>query len=213
MSYLFKNIANIFTIFRIFLAPIFFILFINQFYLFSFLCFLIASITDILDGYLARRYKIVSNFGSIYDPLADKILIFFAFLCIFINPPFILSNTPLDVWRFMLLYLPLIIIIFRDFLITLLRNTLRRSNVVLKANFLGKLKTIFQLIFIHIYLLEFLLMDLNLEHTNFSFGIVKIDVLIPIISGISFLLFQFLALLFALISALVYFLKSRKILF
>ena len=56
-------------------------------------------------------------------------------------------------------------------------------------------------------------MDLNLEHTNFSFGIVKIDVLIPIISGISFLLFQFLALLFALISALVYFLKSRKILF
>ena len=132
---------------------------------------------------------------------------------LFINPPFILSNTPLDVWRFMLLYLPLIIIIFRDFLITLLRNRLRRSNVVLKANFLGKLKTIFQLIFIHIYLLEFLLMDLNLEHTNFSFGIVKIDVLIPIISGISFLLFQFLALLFALISALVYFLKSRKILF
>ena len=90
---------------------------------------------------------------------------------------------------------------------------MRRSNVVLKANFLGKLKTIFQLIFIHIYLLEFLLMDLNLEHTNFSFGIVKIDVLIPIISGISFLLFQFLALLFTLISALVYFLKSRKILF
>ena len=56
-------------------------------------------------------------------------------------------------------------------------------------------------------------MSLNLEQTNFSFGIVKIDVAIPIISGISFLFFQFLTVLFSIISALGYFLKSRKILF
>ncbi len=212
MSYLFRNIANIFTIFRIFLAPIFFILFINKMYFFAFICFLIASITDVLDGYLARKYRIVSDFGSIYDPLADKFLIFFSFLCIFITPPFIFVNPPLDVSIDILLYFPLIIIIGRDILITILRKRLKNYNVVLKANFLGKLKTFFQLIFIHIYLLEFLLMSLNLEKTNFSFGIVQINVLIPIISGFSFLIFQFLTLLFSIISALGYFFKSRKIL-
>ena len=166
MSYLFKNIANIFTIFRILLAPIFFIFFISKLYIFAFICFLIASITDALDGYLARKYKIISDFGSIYDPLADKILIFCAFLCIFIYPPFILTNPPGDSWRSILLYYPLIIIVSRDFLITILRNKLHKRNIILKANFLGKIKTILQLIFIHIYLLEFLLMNLNLEQTN-----------------------------------------------
>ena len=102
------------------------------------------------------------------------------------------------------------IIIIRDFLITILRKKLQNKNIVLKANFLGKIKTIFQLIFIHIYLLEFMLMGLNLEH---NFGVVKITVLIPMILGFIFLLFQFLALLFSIISGLSYFLKSRKILF
>ena len=110
MSYFFKNIANIFTIFRILLAPIFFIFFISKLYIFAFICFLIASITDALDGYLARKYKIISDFGSIYDPLADKILIFCAFLCIFIYPPFILTNPPGDSWRSILLYYPFICI-------------------------------------------------------------------------------------------------------
>ena len=213
MSYFLKNIANIFTIFRILLAPIFFIFFIKKLYFLSFLSFLIASITDALDGYLARRYKVVSNFGSFYDPLADKILIFFALLCICIYPPFILANPPGYSWRFILLYYPLIIIVSRDFLITILRNKLRKRNIVLKANFLGKIKTLFQLIFIHIYLLEFLLMNFNLNQTNFNFGIITIDVAIPIISGISFLFFQFLTILFSILSALGYFLKSRKILF
>ena len=95
-------------------------------------------------------------------------------------------------------------------MVTILRKRLENKNIILKASFSGKMKTIFQLIFIHIYLLEFMLMGLNLEH---NFGIVKITVLIPIILGFIFLLFQFIALLFSLISALIYFLKVRKILF
>ena len=213
MSYLFKNIANVFTLFRIFLAPIFFILFINKFYLYSFISFFVASITDILDGFLARRCNIVSNFGKFYDPLADKILIFFAFICISIYPPFIFSKYPMNDWAFILLYLPIIILILRDFLITVLRNKLEKKNILLKANFSGKMKTTFQLIFIHIYLLEFLLMDLNIDTTDFIFGIVKIDIAIPIISGFSFLCFQFLAILFSIISGMQYFFKSQKIIF
>ena len=110
----------------------------------------------------------------------------------------------------MLLYFPLITIIIRDFLVTILRKRLENKNIILKASFSGKMKTIFQLIFIHIYLLEFILINLNLEHT---FGVIKITVLIPMITGILFLLLEFLILLFSFISGLGYLFKSRKILF
>ena len=56
-------------------------------------------------------------------------------------------------------------------------------------------------------------MDFNLNQTNFSFGIVKIDIVIPVISGLVFLLFEFLTVFFSIISALVYFFKNRKFLF
>ena len=213
MSYFFSNIPNMLTILRIILTPIFFLFFIYQLYFLAFLCFFIASLTDVLDGYLARKYNLTSDFGIIYDPLADKILILFAFFCMLMTPPFILRNNPGDAWLSVLLYFPLLIIISRDFLITILRNRLRKKNIILKANYLAKIKTGLQLIFIHIYLLEFVLMNLNLNHTNFSFGIVKIDIAIPVISGLIFLLFGFFTVFFSIISALVYFFKNRKFLF
>ena len=77
MSYYFKNIPNVLTISRIIIAPIFFLFFIYNNYLAAFILFVIANATDALDGFFARRYNMVSNFGSIYDPLADKILILF----------------------------------------------------------------------------------------------------------------------------------------
>jgi len=213
MSYFFTNIPNMVTILRIVLTPIFFLFFMYQLYSLAFLCFFIASLTDFLDGYLARKYNLTSNFGIIYDPLADKILILFAFFCMLINPPFILRNDPGESWLSILLYFPLFIIISRDFLITILRDRLRKKDVILKANYLAKTKTAFQLIFIHIYLLEFVLMNLNLNQTNFSFGVVKIDIVIPLIAGLVFLLFEFLTVFFSIMSALVYFFKNRKFLF
>ena len=78
---------------------------------------------------------------------------------------------------------------------------------------MAKTKTAFQIIFINIYLLEFVLMNLNLNQTNFNYGIVKIGIAIPIISGFVFLLFEFFTVFFSIISALVYFLKNRKFLF
>ena len=213
MSYYFNNSANILTILRIFLSPIFFFFFVFKFYVFSFICFLIASITDVLDGYLARKYNIASDFGKFYDPLADKILIFFSFLCILIFPPFIFSNPPGDEWRIILLYFPLSLILIRDFLITFLRNKLKEKGIILKSNFLGKSKTVFQLIFIAIYLLEFLLMSINFGQTNFNFGIVKIDIAIPIFFGFAFLFFEFSTVLLSIISGLNYFLKNRKKIF
>ena len=119
MSLILKNIPNILTSLRILLAPTFFVLFIYKYYSYSAICFFIASITDLLDGFLARKFNIISKFGKLYDPLADKILILLAFVCMFFYP---YKYTDLSSFR----YLPniinsiLIVVICRDLLITVL---------------------------------------------------------------------------------------------
>ena len=79
------NLPNKLTVFRIILVPVivFFILFegLKNHYLYSLLIFLIASYTDRLDGYIARKNGIITNFGKIMDPLADKILVASVFIC------------------------------------------------------------------------------------------------------------------------------------
>ena len=87
MSKILTELPNILTVSRIILAPIFFILFIYGYYIAALICFFIASTTDILDGFIARKFNLVSKFGKLYDPLADKILMFLGFACIFIFPP------------------------------------------------------------------------------------------------------------------------------
>ena len=80
------NIANILSFLRIIMVP-FFVFFLNfkeknsQFAIISLIIFIVASITDFLDGLIARHKKIITNLGKFLDPLADKILITGAFLC------------------------------------------------------------------------------------------------------------------------------------
>lgn len=210
MIFYFKNIANILTIIRIILAPLFFLLFLDQKYFFAFSLFVFASITDALDGFFARKLEIVSKFGSIYDPLADKILTLFAFTCIFMDPPFILRNQPLNEHSFYLFNLPLIIIIFRDLVITFLRNKLSKSDIILKASSLGKLKTFFQLIFVIIFLAEKALIDSNLERYIVNIGVLELDIAISLIFGFSFLIMLYLSLLFSIIGFIFYIIKNIK---
>ncbi|QZX49349.1 CDP-diacylglycerol--glycerol-3-phosphate 3-phosphatidyltransferase [Mycoplasma sp. E35C] len=105
---------------------------INLYFLIIGILFVIASISDFLDGYLARKYKLTSNFGKIFDPIADKllvntVLIYFAYLQI-VN-----------------LYV-VIILILRDIYIDGLRMFVATKKVVVPANIYGKLKTTVQMI-------------------------------------------------------------------
>ena len=131
MSAVLKKIPNILTISRIILAPIFFILFIYDYMYSAFICFFVASITDILDGFLARKFNIVSKFGKLYDPLADKILIFLGFTCIMISnnlvmdESFFISHSVgyiLNLNTETIIYLILAILIIRDLMVTALRE-------------------------------------------------------------------------------------------
>lgn len=100
--------------------------------------FLVASATDYLDGYLARKYNLITDFGKLMDPLADKILIASAFICL-------ISVKDLPQWA-------VIIIISREFLITGLRLLASSKGLILPAEKLGKHKTAWQMITIVFFL-------------------------------------------------------------
>ncbi|AXA35471.1 MAG: CDP-diacylglycerol--glycerol-3-phosphate 3-phosphatidyltransferase [Candidatus Hydrogenedentota bacterium] len=100
--------------------------------------FIVASVTDMLDGYLARRYSMITNFGRLMDPLADKLLTMAAFVCfVEIRGP---NNLPVfPAWA-------IVLILAREFLVTGLRALALEHGRVIQADHLGKHKTIWQLI-------------------------------------------------------------------
>ncbi len=129
------NTANKITISRIFIIPIYMILmYINSPWtiIAAGVLFIIASATDTLDGYIARKNNMVTDFGKFLDPLADKLLVLTA-LIIFAVAGRIPSWT-------------VIVITSRELIITSLRTMAALKNKVVAADKFGKLKTIFQLI-------------------------------------------------------------------
>jgi CDP-diacylglycerol--glycerol-3-phosphate 3-phosphatidyltransferase len=130
------NLPNMITIFRIVLVPVLFLLlFFTPGKLQSFfagLVFSVASISDCVDGYLARRMNLVTDFGKFLDPLADKLLVGVALIMMI---P--LERVPLWI---------VVIILGREVMVTLLRViSLRKGNKVIEASMTGKYKTGFQI--------------------------------------------------------------------
>lgn len=129
------NFPNFLTLVRILLVP-FFIYFLfreEQIYRYiAFGIFLTASITDFIDGYLARKWNQVTEFGKFLDPLADKVLVIGSFVT------FILLNEQVEIWMVFL-------IVLRDMLITFLRYLGIMQGKTVKTTQMGKLKTVFQM--------------------------------------------------------------------
>ncbi|MDI6736656.1 MAG: CDP-diacylglycerol--glycerol-3-phosphate 3-phosphatidyltransferase [bacterium] len=142
------NLPNKLTLLRIILVP-FFVVFlaydnVYTWYL-SLLVFVIAAITDIYDGKIARKYGIETTFGKFADPLADKILVASAFIY-FVTIPAL----HIPAWM-------VILIIAREFVVTGLRLVAMSKGVVIPASLKGKLKTTFQITTIIIILLILLI--------------------------------------------------------
>lgn len=130
------NTPNKLTVLRIVMVP-FFMLFlmadkIPEHLLFSLALFIAASVTDLIDGKLARKYNQITNFGKLMDPLADKLLVTSALIC------FVAIGLA-DVWA-------VFIIIAREFLVTSIRLIAAGSGKVIAANIWGKVKTNSQII-------------------------------------------------------------------
>ena len=141
------NLPNILTIFRIVVTPLIVWLLVgfNGFtlHLIAFFLFLVASLTDLFDGMIARKLQVVSEFGKFMDPLADKILV---------NSTFITLNI-LDVMPIWITA----IVILRDIVITLLRWIMLANGASMNTSQLAKLKTTFQYISMYVGLV-FILM-------------------------------------------------------
>lgn len=109
--------------------------------------FVIASLTDFLDGYLARKLNLVTNLGKFMDPLADKMLVATALLAIVsLGDKGILPMGSFPAWI-------VVFIILREFMVSGLRLVAASQNLVLAANYWGKIKTTVQMITIIVYLL------------------------------------------------------------
>lgn len=96
--------------------------------------FIVASMTDWLDGYIARKYNLVTNFGKFMDPLADKLLVSAAMICL-------VEIGKLPAWI-------VVVIISREFIISGFRLVASDNGVVIAASYWGKFKTVFQMLMI-----------------------------------------------------------------
>ena len=103
--------------------------------------FVVASVTDWFDGYLARKNNLVTNFGKFMDPLADKLLVCSAMICM-------IDLKRLSAWF-------VIIIIAREFIISGFRLIAAENGIVIAANYWGKFKTASQMIMIILLILHF----------------------------------------------------------
>ena len=125
------NLPNKLTMARIIMVPIVMALMLTGHNIWALIVFAIASITDFLDGFIARKYNLVSSFGKIMDPLADKLLAFGALICF-------IEVGVVSVWAPM-------IIIAREFFVTSMRVVAVSKGKVIAASWWGKIKTNVQL--------------------------------------------------------------------
>ncbi len=130
------NLPNKITIFRVCMIPIFLIFMLCEGIpygnILAAAVFVIAALSDLLDGYLARKHNLVTNFGKFMDPLADKLLVSSALIC------FVALHT-VPAWV-------VIIIIAREFIISGFRLIASDNGVVIAASWWGKIKTNVQMI-------------------------------------------------------------------
>ncbi|MBN2586837.1 MAG: CDP-diacylglycerol--glycerol-3-phosphate 3-phosphatidyltransferase [Candidatus Fermentibacteraceae bacterium] len=194
------NWPNRLSILRILLSPLFMVLLIDNRQgsrIAALAVFFIASVTDLYDGYLARRYGWVTNLGKFLDPLADKLLIALA----------LIGLNQIDLVPGWTLYL----IIGRELLVTGLRSIAAYAGVLIMPSRMGKYKTSTQMLSMFLYLLYSVLEHDSTGRTAFLYRSGM-----ELASGRSILLFSadiilVIAVLLAVISGVDYFWRNRSI--
>jgi CDP-diacylglycerol--glycerol-3-phosphate 3-phosphatidyltransferase len=146
------TLPNILTLARICLTPVIALLpFIQGFgpKAIAFVVFLVASASDVIDGYIARRYNAVSEVGQLLDPIADKLLLFATLIPIFwlTRHPTILVDYRIPWWGSLPVWVALLLV-GRELLMTVFRFFAKRRGVVIPAMGPGKLKAVVQNVFI-----------------------------------------------------------------
>lgn len=175
------NLPNKLTIGRVIAIPVFIVLFLMGNNIAATVIFILAAFTDMLDGKIARKYNLVTNFGKLMDPLADKLLVMSALICL-------VEDSRIAGWM-------VVVILGREFIITGMRQVAAAQGIVIAAGVTGKIKTITQMIAIPLLLLN-----------NWPFYLLNIGFEIPMDK-----IFLWIALIMTVVSGVEYIVKNRKL--
>ncbi|WP_058485214.1 CDP-diacylglycerol--glycerol-3-phosphate 3-phosphatidyltransferase [Defluviitalea phaphyphila] len=167
------NLANKLTFLRIFMIPIFLIILLTNWIpdpnkrIFALVIFALASLTDMLDGYIARSRNMITTLGKFLDPLADKLLVTAALISL-------VELRDLSAWV-------VIVILSREFIITGFRLVAASEGIVISASWWGKIKTITQMFMIMLILLNISGIEI-LENI-----LIWLAVIFTVISGVDYI--------------------------
>ena len=167
------NLPNKLTVARVCMVPLFMVaLMLNTEVsrVVATVIFALASFTDMLDGKIARKYNLITNFGKLIDPLADKILTAAAMVCL-------VELGDLAAWI-------VVIILFREYAITGLRSVAASENIVVAANIWGKVKTVCQMIALMLLMLKPQIVALC--GVNLGLILMYVALLLTVYSGVDY---------------------------
>ncbi len=187
------NLPNKLTLSRMFMIPVFIALFYVPFkghYFAALAVFAIASLTDLFDGKIARKYGLVTNFGKFLDPIADKVLVLSA-LVIFLTRPedIILSMGSIGL---IVMGCGVAVILAREIIVSGFRMVAASSGMVIAADVVGKYKTVFQDVAIVVLLIgagvgEFTQHIAVVIINHIGLAAFAISVILTIVSGINYI--------------------------
>ena len=166
------NLPNKLTVLRVLMIP-FFVVFMLMNIVpgmdkwIALAIFVVASLTDLLDGKIARKYNLVTNFGKFMDPLADKLLVSSAMICL-------VEMGRLPAWI-------VIIIISREFIISGFRLIAADNGIVIAASYWGKFKTVFQMVMIIV-----MIMDLGPSFAMLETILIYVALILTVVSLIDY---------------------------
>ncbi len=183
------NLPNRLTVMRLLLVPVIMVFILFQIIgqpwsnIVAAALFLAASLTDMLDGKLARKYDLITDFGKFLDPLADKFLVIGAMLS--------LCSVTDGIYQ-RLLIIATIIVVFRELAVTSLRLLVSgASGVVIAANILGKIKTTTQIVFVMSALLEPVVWSIIwedlIEYNIITYTAMAVMTIMTVWSGINYI--------------------------
>ena len=166
------NLPNKLTLLRVMLIPVFITLLLGGYPYWAAAIFIVASATDALDGYIARKYNLITNFGKIMDPLADKLLVTAALICL-------VELGVIPSWI-------VFVILAREFTISGLRAVAASDGIVIAASKWGKYKTVSQMVAV----IALLIQNYPFEMWNIPFATVMlwIALILTVISGIDYII-------------------------
>ena len=187
------NLPNILTISRVAMIPVFILFFYVQFpahYFVALAIFGIASLTDLLDGKIARKYDLVTNLGKFLDPIADKVLVLSAFVVFLTVPEHFFVN--LSNWAIIVAGCGVALILAREIIVSGFRMVAASSNIVIAADIFGKYKTVAQYICVVLLLIGAGVCEFSesivVEIINYvGLSVFIISVILTVVSGVNYI--------------------------